>query len=384
MTAAAAMSVEEERLRPLYARALRLRHVDPGGTLCFVFFEGTVALGLLLALAELVSWWGVLVLPATVAVMVKVNDVVAAAVVRSAARVPAQERERFRREIQPAVGRASVPRQTLTGPGLAAPATGAGSGAAAGTDAAVPASGTPDPDRRPLDRIDPAARPAGMSAAVWARLERGGRGGFRPDQDQRPRPTVDVPHRARRQDTDRIRTSDRVMPSGGDPASSGVPSRPSPTPVANRAAERTNAGAAGRANAGAAERASAAERAGPAERAGAADRANAGAADRASAAERAGAGEWANAGAAERTTAGDAGPGRRKAAGRVQAGAAQDQPAQGQQQAGSLPGAGGGKPMNRGPGERLDQRPVRRWLVRLDPTDTVRQRGRQSAKRRYE
>ncbi|GLW35443.1 hypothetical protein Areg01_83790 [Actinoplanes regularis] len=63
--------------QPLYARMLRLRHLSPGGLLCFVFLEGAVALGALLALAELVSWWGVLVLPMAVAAMVKFNDLVA-------------------------------------------------------------------------------------------------------------------------------------------------------------------------------------------------------------------------------------------------------------------------------------------------------------------
>jgi hypothetical protein len=66
-----------EPLPPLYARLLRLRHVAPSGFVCFIFLEGAVALGILLALAELVSWWGVLVLPASVAAMVKLNDVVA-------------------------------------------------------------------------------------------------------------------------------------------------------------------------------------------------------------------------------------------------------------------------------------------------------------------
>jgi hypothetical protein len=70
------------RDKPLYARLLRLRHLSPSGFLCFVFLEGAVALGFLLALAELVSWWGVLVLPITVAVMVKLNDVVAGALTR--------------------------------------------------------------------------------------------------------------------------------------------------------------------------------------------------------------------------------------------------------------------------------------------------------------
>jgi hypothetical protein len=65
------------RAAPLYARVLGLRGIRPGAVLCFLFFEGMVALGALLALAELTSWWAVLALPAAVAVMVKVNDVVA-------------------------------------------------------------------------------------------------------------------------------------------------------------------------------------------------------------------------------------------------------------------------------------------------------------------
>jgi hypothetical protein len=73
--------------RPLYARVLRLRHIAPTGLLCFVFLEGSIALGLLLALAELVSWWGVLVLPVTVALMVKLNDLIAGSLVRAAAPV---------------------------------------------------------------------------------------------------------------------------------------------------------------------------------------------------------------------------------------------------------------------------------------------------------
>jgi hypothetical protein len=73
---------EPARDKPLYARMLRLRHLSPSGFLCFVYLEGAVALGILLALAELVSWWGVLVLPITVAAMVKLNDVVAGALTR--------------------------------------------------------------------------------------------------------------------------------------------------------------------------------------------------------------------------------------------------------------------------------------------------------------
>lgn len=63
--------------RPVYARALRLRYLRPGGLLCFLYFEGSIALGVLLALAELAPWWGILVLPTVVAAMVKLNDTVA-------------------------------------------------------------------------------------------------------------------------------------------------------------------------------------------------------------------------------------------------------------------------------------------------------------------
>ncbi|GAB4104615.1 hypothetical protein AB0C42_25550 [Micromonospora taraxaci] len=113
----ATIGVDEERYRPLYARILGLRFVNPGGVLCFLFFEGTIALAVLLALAELVTWWAVLVLPVVVAAMVKLNDMVAAIVVRSAALVPEQERDRFRRQMEPAVGRAQVEwiSQSVTG-----------------------------------------------------------------------------------------------------------------------------------------------------------------------------------------------------------------------------------------------------------------------------
>jgi hypothetical protein len=76
------LSRDQVAQQPLYARLLGLRYLAPSGFLCFVFLEGAVALGFLLALAELVSWWGVLVLPLSVAVMVKLNDVVAGMLAR--------------------------------------------------------------------------------------------------------------------------------------------------------------------------------------------------------------------------------------------------------------------------------------------------------------
>jgi hypothetical protein len=83
---------------PLYARVLRLRHIRPGGLLCFAFFEGAIAVGVLLALAELAPWWAALVLPVVVAGMVKVNDVVAGLSAR-ARLVPAHTRAGTARRI---------------------------------------------------------------------------------------------------------------------------------------------------------------------------------------------------------------------------------------------------------------------------------------------
>jgi hypothetical protein len=108
--------------RPAYARVLRLRHLSPGGILCSLFFEGALAVAILLALAELASWWSVAILPVTVAAMVKINDVVAGAVGHPASQHPAPAAEADAvpprlvvprpaapATVRPAVARASVP-----------------------------------------------------------------------------------------------------------------------------------------------------------------------------------------------------------------------------------------------------------------------------------
>jgi hypothetical protein len=60
-----------------YARVLRLRHTHPGGIVCFLLLEGSFAIAALMALAELVNWWAVVLLPLTIAIFVKINDVIA-------------------------------------------------------------------------------------------------------------------------------------------------------------------------------------------------------------------------------------------------------------------------------------------------------------------
>lgn len=133
--------------RPLYARVLRLRHLAPSGLLCFVFLEGALVLGALLALAELVSWWGVLVLPFTVALMVKFNDLVAGAFTpRPVAGESASARASVLRSTTPAVRPSSTGDSALAGPGASrrgfAGAGSSGRGARPGSaDAGAPGGG---------------------------------------------------------------------------------------------------------------------------------------------------------------------------------------------------------------------------------------------------
>ena len=71
--------------KPIYHRMLRLRQLRPSPLTTFVLFEGSILMALLLALAEIVDWWGVLAIPAAVAVMVKLNDAITAVLRRPAA-----------------------------------------------------------------------------------------------------------------------------------------------------------------------------------------------------------------------------------------------------------------------------------------------------------
>jgi hypothetical protein len=68
--------------RPLYARVLRLRHLRLRPLVAFLLFEGSIAFAILLVLADLIRVWGVIAIPAAVAVMVKLNDVIAGALKR--------------------------------------------------------------------------------------------------------------------------------------------------------------------------------------------------------------------------------------------------------------------------------------------------------------
>jgi hypothetical protein len=77
---------------PLYHRLLRLRHYRPGSVMTFALFEGSIIVPALLAFAELLEWWSVLVIPVMSAVLVKFNDLVAGLPVRALLRPPAAAR----------------------------------------------------------------------------------------------------------------------------------------------------------------------------------------------------------------------------------------------------------------------------------------------------
>ena len=99
--------MNRRRSRPLYFRLLRVRHLTVRPTTLFLLFEGSITLALLLYLADVVDGWGVLAIPVVVAIMVKLNDSVAGALIRPLAlaqlRTPRPAEE-------PAVGRSPVPR----------------------------------------------------------------------------------------------------------------------------------------------------------------------------------------------------------------------------------------------------------------------------------
>jgi hypothetical protein len=92
---------------PLYFRLLRIRHLRVRPWLVFVLFEGSIALGVLLTLAEITSSWAIVAVPVAVAAMVKVNDVVS-----GAALVPVADAQLRRPGVvqQRAKGRSPVPR----------------------------------------------------------------------------------------------------------------------------------------------------------------------------------------------------------------------------------------------------------------------------------
>jgi hypothetical protein len=81
--APAVPKVWDGRPAPMFWRVLRLRHIRPNGWLRALFFEGSVALAVVLVLAGAASVWTIVVLPLVVALIVKANDVLVGSLRRS-------------------------------------------------------------------------------------------------------------------------------------------------------------------------------------------------------------------------------------------------------------------------------------------------------------
>src|SRR5690348_1773208 len=62
--------------KPLYHRLLRLRRHRPGPVVTFLCFEGSMIGAAVLALAEVLPWLSVLLVPAAIATVVKLHDLV--------------------------------------------------------------------------------------------------------------------------------------------------------------------------------------------------------------------------------------------------------------------------------------------------------------------
>ncbi|HEX3899566.1 MAG TPA: hypothetical protein VHW74_10365 [Mycobacteriales bacterium] len=86
--------VWDGRPAPMFWRVLRLRHIRPNGWLRALFFEGSVALAVVLVLAGAASVWTIVVLPMVVALIVKANDVLVGSLRRSFAAPEAVAYER--------------------------------------------------------------------------------------------------------------------------------------------------------------------------------------------------------------------------------------------------------------------------------------------------
>ena len=65
---------EPREKKPLYPRLLRLQHIQPNAWQRAALGEGAIGVGVLLAMADLATAWGIVVLPVAVAAIVKAHD----------------------------------------------------------------------------------------------------------------------------------------------------------------------------------------------------------------------------------------------------------------------------------------------------------------------
>ena len=73
-TADAPAAPKRREKKPLYPRLLRLRHIQPNAWQRAALGEGAIGVGVLLAMADLATAWGIVVIPVAVAAIVKAHD----------------------------------------------------------------------------------------------------------------------------------------------------------------------------------------------------------------------------------------------------------------------------------------------------------------------
>lgn len=154
------------RRRPLYFRIVGVRYLNLHPALIVVLFEGSIALGLLLALAELIPYWGVVLVPVAVALAVKLNDVVEGIMLRPLA---ATHQRAVRMAEAVAVGRIAAPSTTGSGVPRSAVAADVPAEAADVPSVVVGVAHVPAANRlRPgVDEVDENAPPADPGAGAY-------------------------------------------------------------------------------------------------------------------------------------------------------------------------------------------------------------------------
>jgi hypothetical protein len=173
---------------PLYARILRLRHVQPSSWQRALFVEGAIAVAIVIVLADLASAWLILALPVAIAVLVKFHDVVSGALDRTTqqrqhrpAPIPVAEQVRVTATVP---GDAVLPGDSAQGYPTLRPRPAAVRDAPAAAAARV---GVAQPGPAPF----PAKRDGRENTSTPERAQVAGSGGRAgpPAPDQRPRPT---------------------------------------------------------------------------------------------------------------------------------------------------------------------------------------------------
>ena len=99
-SATAAAGVGERDRRPLYARLLRLRHLQLTAWQRVLLSDGVLLVAVLLVLADLATAWSLPALPLTVAAVVKLHDLAAGLLAPGTPTAPVPQDRRRRTDVE--------------------------------------------------------------------------------------------------------------------------------------------------------------------------------------------------------------------------------------------------------------------------------------------